>query len=125
MALLAELRKICLALPEARETTTFGHPTFQAGKKTFAVLDEYQGEPCLVIKLELPHQQAVLKSPRFFPSPYGAKHGWVCLKTSGRFDLEEVRELCVESYRAVALKRMLARLDGGGEQRKPRRPRRA
>jgi len=121
MALLDALRRICLALPEARETTTFGHPTFQAGKKTFAVLDEYAGESCLVVKLELPHQQAVLKSPRFFPSPYGAKNGWVCLKTSGRMDMEEVRELCLESYRGVALKRMLAALDGAAEPRRKRR----
>lgn len=113
MEILPQLRKLCLALPEARETTTFGHPTFQAGKKTFAVLDEYGGERCLVVKLALPHQQAVLKSPRFFASPYGAKHGWVCLKISGRLDFDEVRELCLESYRAVALKRMLAALDGG------------
>jgi predicted DNA-binding protein (MmcQ/YjbR family) len=113
MDVLPKLRSICLALPEARETTTFGHPTFQAGKKTFAVLDEYAGEPCLVVKLPLPRQQAVLKSPRYFPSPYGAKHGWVCLKTAGKIDLAEVRELCVESYREVALVRMLAALDDG------------
>ena len=49
MDFLANLRPICLALPEARETTTFGHPTFQAGKKTFAVLDHYQGVECLVV----------------------------------------------------------------------------
>lgn len=121
MSVLTQLRRICLALPEARETKTFGHPTFQAGKKTFAVLDEYAGESCIVVKLELPHQQAVLASPRFFASPYGAKHGWVCLKTAGLLDFDEVRALCIESYRAVALKRMLAVLDGAVKQRrKPR-----
>lgn len=112
--LLAHLRRVCLALPEARETTTFGHPTFQAGKKTFAVLDEYAGEPCLVVKLPLPRQQERLASPRYFPSPYGAKHGWVCLKTKGALALDEVSELCVASYREVALKRMLAALDDAG-----------
>ena len=111
--LLAHLRRICLALPEVHETTTFGHPTFQAGKKTFAVLDEYAGEPCLVVKLPLPLQQERLASPRYFPSPYGAKHGWVCLKTKGALALDEVSELCVASYREVALKRMLAALEGG------------
>lgn len=111
--LLAHLRRVCLALSEARETTTFGHPTFQAGKKTFAVLDHYAGEPCLVVKLPLPLQQERLASPRYFPSPYGAKHGWICLKTAGALALDEVSELCVASYREVALKRMLTALDGG------------
>ena len=74
------------------------------------------------MKLELPHQQAVLKSPRYFPSPYGAKHGWVCRKTVGKLELDEVRTLCLESYRRVATKRMLAALEGGATAA-PRAPR--
>ena len=39
-----KLRKFCLPLPEVRETKTYGHPTFQAGKKTFVVIEEYHGD---------------------------------------------------------------------------------
>jgi hypothetical protein len=49
-ALLSRLRKICLALPEVRETVKWGHPTFEAGKKMFAVLDQYDGRPCLALR---------------------------------------------------------------------------
>ena len=43
---LERLRAICRRLPEVIETTTFGHPTFQAGKKkTFVVLDDHEREP--------------------------------------------------------------------------------
>ena len=42
--ILARLRRITLALPEAEETTSFGHPTFKVGKKTCAVLEEYKGK---------------------------------------------------------------------------------
>jgi hypothetical protein len=45
--LLSRLREICLALPEVRETTKWGHPTFQAAKKMFAVLDRYGGKACV------------------------------------------------------------------------------
>ena len=41
--ILAKLREICLALPKTSETTTFGHPTFQVGTKTFTVLETYKG----------------------------------------------------------------------------------
>jgi len=34
-----KLRGICLPLPEVVETVKWGHPTFEAGKKVFAVLD--------------------------------------------------------------------------------------
>ena len=38
-AILARLRGICLRLPEVRETVKWGHLTFEAGKKMFAVPD--------------------------------------------------------------------------------------
>jgi hypothetical protein len=41
--ILEKLREICLALPKTSETTTFGHPTFQVGTKTFTVLETYKG----------------------------------------------------------------------------------
>lgn len=36
-AVLKKLRKLCLALPEATETVTFGHPTFRVADKMFSV----------------------------------------------------------------------------------------
>jgi hypothetical protein len=33
---LAEVRKLCLALPESVEMEAWGRPTFRAGKKMFA-----------------------------------------------------------------------------------------
>ncbi len=110
-AILKKLRTICLALPEARETVTFGHPTFQAGKKTFAVLEEYKGELCFVFKAELPTQQALIQSPRFFTAPYVGKHGWTSLRVGGRLDWGEIADLSKQSYRLVASKRMLAELE--------------
>ena len=47
LALLARVREICLGFPEVRETVKWGHPTFEAGKKMFAVIDAYEGRPCL------------------------------------------------------------------------------
>ena len=48
---LRRLREICLALPEVRETTTFGHPTFQVKGKTFVVLEEYKGELSICVSV--------------------------------------------------------------------------
>ena len=101
-AILKKLRSICLALPSASETITFGHPTFQAAKKTFCVLEEYKNELCIVFKAELPVQQALIQSPRFFTAPYIGKHGWVSLRCSSKLDWGEIKDLVVESHRLVA-----------------------
>lgn len=111
---LNRLRKICGGLPEVIETTTFGHPTFQAGKKrTFAVLDDHEqkGMLCLAFKADAGEQDLLVDGRRFFRSKFGAQHGWTAMKVDGRTNWTLAARLVVDSYRAVALKRMLAALD--------------
>src|SRR5260370_28583049 len=75
---LETLRAICGVLPESFETMTFGHPTFQAGKKrTFVVLDDHEqpGMLCLVFKADRAEQTRLVDGERFFPFNVGAKHG--------------------------------------------------
>jgi len=110
--LLNALREICLALPESKETTSWGNPTFVAGKKQFAVLDRYHDRWCIAFVAKPEKQTALIKRPGFFAAPYGAKYGWVCRDAEGRLNWKELQKLIVESYRCVALKRMLAELDG-------------
>jgi predicted DNA-binding protein (MmcQ/YjbR family) len=105
------LRRVCLPLPEVRETVKWGHPTFEAGKKIFAVLDCYDGQPCVAFRAPLEQVDALLADTRFTPAPYAARFGWVCLKAGRRLDWGEVEQLVRTSYRLVALKRMLAALD--------------
>lgn len=110
--ILVRLRSLCLKLPEVRETKTFGNPTFQAGKKTFAVLDEYHGTRCICFKTTPAEQRRLVKDSRFFVAPYGGKHGWTCLDVGRQIDWVEMEELLLVSYRLIALKRMLKALDG-------------
>ena len=42
------------------------------------------------------------------------QRGWLSLRVAGRVDWDEVRALVHGSYRIVALKSMLAVLDGAG-----------
>jgi len=54
----------------------------------------------------------LLKDPRFYETPYVGKKGWVSMKvkpeTLKRWS--EVEKLLLESYRTVALERMLKQL---------------
>ena len=117
--LLKVLRQLCLVLPEVRETVKWGHPTFEAGKKMFAVLDRYDGRPCIAFRVASEQRQALLADGRFFEAPYAARHGWICLDAEGPIDPTEVRKLLADSYRLVALKRMLTALDETGRPQTP------
>jgi predicted DNA-binding protein (MmcQ/YjbR family) len=109
---LAELREICLALPEAVEKETWGRPTFRAGK-IFAIFAGEQEHPYgLVFKPEDDERAALVQDSRFYPPRYWGPYGWLALDFSAAsVDWAEVAELVETSYRQIALKRMLAILD--------------
>ena len=111
---LESLRRICLELPETAETVTFGNPTFRAGKRTFAVLEWYHGELCIAVKSSLIEQEMLLQDPQFFRTPYVGHRGWVSLRVTEATDWNLVKDLVLDSYRRVANKRMLARVDEAG-----------
>jgi len=112
---LKKLRALCLSLPETSETTMFGHPTFKAGKKTFAVLGHQDGH--LTVGLPVGHdaQRALLTDKkRFLRTHYVGQHGWVSLIVDGKLDEQLLAGLVRQAYEQVALKRMLAALAARG-----------
>jgi predicted DNA-binding protein (MmcQ/YjbR family) len=98
-----------LALPRVQEVKTWGHPTFQSGKKSFAVLDDYNGHLCICLKMTLALQQLLLEDSRFFKTPYSGNKGWVSLIADGPLKWSEVRRLVGESYALAATKRSKSR----------------
>lgn len=111
---LAEVRDVCLALPESVEVEAWGRPTFRAGKKIFAVFEGDDDHPYAVIfKPEAEERPALLGDERFYSPRYWGPGGWLGLDlTRAEVDWREVAELLETSYRQVALKRMLKTLDG-------------
>lgn len=108
---LKRLRAICAALPEVNQVVTWGHPTFRAGRKPFAVLEWYRGHLSIAFRTGLAHQRTLVKNPRFYVTPYVGKHGWVSMKIDGATRWTEVNVLVTESYRPGAGKRLTAALD--------------
>ena len=109
---LADLRRVALAFPEAVEVEAWGRPTFRAGKKIFATYAEFDGRYSVVFKPEPDERLALSDDTRFYSPPYWGPSGWLALDfTAAKVDWQEVKELLDSSYRQVALKRMLAKLD--------------
>lgn len=115
-AALKRLRAICRDLPGAVETVTWGHPTFKAGKKAFAVLEPYQGEFAIAFKASFADQAALTMQPRFYITPYSGKHGWTSLRLVGKLNWREIRDLVHDAYRLVAPKHATRVFDATGRQ---------
>jgi predicted DNA-binding protein (MmcQ/YjbR family) len=113
-SLLARFRAVCLALPDTKETPTWGTPHFRVRDKIFAGFGEEHGKTSVGFKLEMDHARAILRDARFSPAPYVGHKGWVSMDLSGGVeDWDEVRDLVLESYELIAPRKSFAKLDGG------------
>ncbi|MBM7117823.1 MmcQ/YjbR family DNA-binding protein [Archangium primigenium] len=110
------LREAARAYPETTEDFPWGHPTVKVKGKAF-VFFSLSAEG-LSLSVKLPHShEAALMLPFAQPTGYGlGKSGWVSARFGAKDTppLELLRQWLDESYRAVAPKKLVAGLDGGG-----------
>ena len=118
---LAKMREICLSLPDTKETLTWGEPHFRVGEKIFAGCGMEKGRLTIGFKLEMDHADARVQDPRFHRAPYVGHKGWVSMDAAQIRSWKEVKLLVLESYRLIAPKRTLAKLEGGHSRRPPGR----
>ena len=132
-AVLRRIREICLSFPDTHETMTWGKPHYRVGKKIFAGYGEEDGKGVIGFKLAPERGAVVLRDPRFWKAPYVGHKGWVSMDATQVDDWEEVRSMVLESYRLIAPKKTLAKLervrteadDAPGGKKVRRTPRRA
>ncbi|MFV2088701.1 MmcQ/YjbR family DNA-binding protein [Micromonospora sp. LOL_021] len=116
--LLAEVRRLALAFPDAAEKISHGHPAFYT-TKVFAyyggsvkVDGVYQQHDYSVLVLVDPDERAaLLAEPRCYAPAYLASSGWVGVDLADDTDWAEIGELLDASYRRTAGPRRIARLD--------------
>lgn len=116
-ALVERLRGLCLALPETSERSSWGHPNFRAGKKTFAAFEVIRGRPSIAFRLPAEEVEELVLRETFFETPYG-RGLWASLWADGTIDWKLVDRLLRRSYRVVALKRMLTALEAQADSRR-------
>jgi predicted DNA-binding protein (MmcQ/YjbR family) len=112
----ALLRTLALRFPEAYEEYPWGQVVVKVRKKVFVFLDGDLAAPDVRFSVKLPHSGPdVLSLPFAAPTGYGlGKSGWVSFhfEPGEQPPVELLEEWIAESYRAVAPKRLAARLDG-------------
>lgn len=106
------LRDHALSLPEAGEEFPWGERVIKVNGRIFIFMGRDKG--VLRISLKLPvSKDFALDLPHAQPTRYGlGRAGWVSLSfgEGDAIDVERLRHWTLESYRAVAPKRLSARL---------------
>ena len=109
------LRKYSLAMPESSEDFPWGHRAFRIAKKVFLFLAWDDG--VFTVTAKLPQSQTMaLTLPFATPTGYGmGKSGWVTARFAGRDEVPVglLVQWIDESFRAVAPKKVAARLSAG------------
>jgi predicted DNA-binding protein (MmcQ/YjbR family) len=109
----AAVAKRALAYPETHEDHPWGHRAFKVKGKTFLFISGEPGTLGLTMKLPVSGTMA-LQFPFARATGYGlGKSGWVDCRFSGkdRVPVDLIETWLDESFRAVAPKRVVARLE--------------
>ena len=110
------LRAYALSLPEAKEEFPWGDRVAKVKGKIFVFLGLHGEGGALSMSVKLPESaDAALELPWAEPTGYGlGRAGWVSVRLTPKVKppVEMFRAWIEESYRAVAGKRLAAKLDG-------------
>jgi phosphoribosylglycinamide formyltransferase-1 len=116
--LVAQVRALAMALPEAEETLSHGMPCFGIikGKKfAYVSLDHHgDGKTALLVKISGPDEQAQLieHDPERYYCPAYFGDGWIAMRLDlGRNDWDEIGEWLARSWRSVAPKKLTSLMD--------------
>jgi predicted DNA-binding protein (MmcQ/YjbR family) len=112
----AELIAFAATMPEAWEDHPWDHTVMKVGQKVFVFFGGAASAPdelSVTVKMPVSYEMA-LTLPFMSPAGHGLwKGGWAALRqrTGDDFDLETIRGWILQSYRAVAPKKLSKRLD--------------
>ena len=115
------LRKYALTFPDAVEEFPWGERVIKVRGKIFVFLGVVEGALRVGVKLPTSFEMA-LTLPYASPSGYGlGRAGWVTARFTARQkpDVALLRGWIEQSYRAVAPKKLAAKLDGQPAKARP------
>jgi hypothetical protein len=112
---LAEVRAICLALPETSERLSHGEPTFFVrGKRSFATVwdnHHHDGRLALICAAPAGVQAMVVEAQpdRFFVPPYFGHRGWIGVRLERELDRDELAGIVEDAFAEVAPAKLVER----------------
>ncbi|MEU1309108.1 MmcQ/YjbR family DNA-binding protein [Streptomyces cinnamoneus] len=110
----ADVRHIALSLPETVEKEAWSMPTFRvAGKMYITIPDDETSFAVRCPKHE--RTELIAAEPeKFWVPPHEAGSHWVRVRLAALEDLDELRDILVDSWRQAAPERLADALPGPG-----------
>jgi hypothetical protein len=115
---LSRMRAVFMAFPEVTERLSHGAPSwFVRDSKTIGNLwvnghhDIDQAHLTCAAATGVQAELIASDPSRFFRPPYVGHRGWIGVYIDGHTDWAEIAELAEDSYRLIAPKTLVARLD--------------
>jgi hypothetical protein len=129
-ALLEQIRRLCLALPETSERESHGAPTFFVrGRRSFVTVhDDHHGDGRFALWCAAaPGMQAMLVEAdpeRFFVPAYVGHRGWLGFRLDRGVDPDELAGIVEDAYAEVAPPKLVEKARGlasedAGEEGRP------
>jgi hypothetical protein len=112
---LPRLRELCLALPEVTEKVSHGEPTWFVRKVFVSYADRHHDDRLAFWCAAAAgvQEELVAQDPeRFFRPPYVGHRGWLGVYLDVPLDWSELAEIVTDAYRAIAPKKLVAKLGG-------------
>jgi hypothetical protein len=112
--ILAQVRRLCLELPETSERLSHGTPTFFVrAKKSFAMVwNDHHGDGRFALWCAAPDgvQRLLVDADpaRFFVPPYVGHRGWLGVRLDRGVDGEELAGILEDAYAEVAPAKLVA-----------------
>lgn len=107
-----QVREFALAMPDAVERETWGHPTFRVHDRIFASTSA-DGVVAIIKASKEDLAELMAADPETYdPADYFGRFGWVRAQLATA-DPDEIRDLVVEGWRRAAPKRLVAHYDDG------------
>lgn len=97
-----DVRAIALSLPETTEKIAWSMPTFRVAGKMFATLPE--DETSMAVRCpKVEREELVLAEPeKFWVAAHEASSAWVRVRLAALDDLDELRDILLDSWRQAA-----------------------
>ena len=118
--ILAQVRELCLALPETTERLSHGAPSFFVREKRcfLMVVTNHHGDRRFAIWCAAPagtQEMLVDADPeRFFRPAYVGHRGWLGFRLDRGFDVDELTGIVEDAYAEVAPAKLVDAARNGG-----------
>ncbi|MFI7099582.1 MmcQ/YjbR family DNA-binding protein [Streptomyces sp. NPDC050161] len=109
-----DVRRLALSLPETVEKIAWGMPTFRVAGKMFVTVPD--DETSFAVRCPvLERQELIAAEPeKFWVPPHEAASSWVRVRLAALEDVDELRDILVDSWRQAAPTRLTDTFPGSG-----------